>query len=231
MYLFGDLSNLFFNHNISRELFQTVRMTYNTTFSPFAFNDSEVADALITTPLEALQSLTVTPSSVSTEMDLLTLSVLAVNAAGGNITSSDIVNQNCLIITYANESIDNLTTPFQVLQEIVSNPDYTLRVTTQTCDCVQSEFNDYNSLVRCYSDETFLFGLGGVDGILWIMYLFAIIAVVVFILALIQVSLIQLACERQIHKIRLRYYKSVLRQDISWFDLNSTGELASVLNE
>uniref|UniRef100_A0A1X7TB27 ABC transmembrane type-1 domain-containing protein n=1 Tax=Amphimedon queenslandica TaxID=400682 RepID=A0A1X7TB27_AMPQE len=41
----------------------------------------------------------------------------------------------------------------------------------------------------------------------------------------------QLACERQVYKIRLAYYRAVLHQDIGWFDLNASGELTSRLND
>ena len=45
------------------------------------------------------------------------------------------------------------------------------------------------------------------------------------------VSLFQYACERQLQVIRKRFFRSVLRQEISWFDVNSVGELNSRLNE
>ena len=41
----------------------------------------------------------------------------------------------------------------------------------------------------------------------------------------------QTACERQLYKIRLNYYRAILRQDIGWFDGNPSGELASRLSE
>ena len=44
-------------------------------------------------------------------------------------------------------------------------------------------------------------------------------------------AVFQVTAERQIYKIRLAYYKSVLKQDIAWFDVNASGEVASRLVE
>ena len=57
------------------------------------------------------------------------------------------------------------------------------------------------------------------------------IGAAVFILAYIQISFFQTAAERQVYKIRLRYYRAVLRQDIAWFDVNPTGEVSTRLSE
>lgn len=57
------------------------------------------------------------------------------------------------------------------------------------------------------------------------------IAVGMFVASYIQVITFQTACERQLYKIRLYYYRAILRQDIGWFDGNPSGELASRLSE
>ena len=62
-------------------------------------------------------------------------------------------------------------------------------------------------------------------------YAFLGIGAVVFVVAYIQISFFQTAAERQIYRIRLRYYQAVLRQDIAWFDANPTGEVATRLSE
>ena len=62
-------------------------------------------------------------------------------------------------------------------------------------------------------------------------YVFIGIAVAVFILAFLQISLFQAACERQVKKIRLAFYRAIMRQEIGWFDANPTGELSSRLAE
>ena len=53
----------------------------------------------------------------------------------------------------------------------------------------------------------------------------------VLLLGYIQITLYQIADERQVHKIRLLFYRAVLRQNIGWFDSNPSGELASRLSE
>ena len=57
------------------------------------------------------------------------------------------------------------------------------------------------------------------------------IGAAVFILAYIQISFFQTSAERQVYKIRLKYYRAVLRQDIAWFDVNPTGEVSTRISE
>ena len=62
-------------------------------------------------------------------------------------------------------------------------------------------------------------------------YTFLGIGASVFVLAYIQISFFQTAAERQVYKIRLKYYHAVLRQNIAWFDANPTGEISTRLSE
>lgn len=64
-----------------------------------------------------------------------------------------------------------------------------------------------------------------------IVFIFLEIAGSVWIASYLQVGLLQASAERQVHKIRLAYYKSVLRQNIAWYDENPSGELASRVSE
>ena len=57
------------------------------------------------------------------------------------------------------------------------------------------------------------------------------LGVVIFIAGWLHTSLFQYACERQLQVIRRSFFRSVLRQEIGWFDVNSVGELNSRLNE
>ena len=61
--------------------------------------------------------------------------------------------------------------------------------------------------------------------------IFVGIGVGVFIVAYFQISLFETAANRQVHKIRLRFYQAILRQEIGWFDANPSGELSSRLSE
>ena len=60
---------------------------------------------------------------------------------------------------------------------------------------------------------------------------FVLIAVGVFVVGFFQITTFQLACERQVHKMRLCFYRAILRQDIGWFSTNPSGELTSRLSE
>ena len=64
-----------------------------------------------------------------------------------------------------------------------------------------------------------------------ITYAFIGIGLAALIVAYVQIAFIQTAAERQVYKIRLRYYRAVLRQDIAWFDVNPTGEVSTRLSE
>ena len=61
--------------------------------------------------------------------------------------------------------------------------------------------------------------------------IFVALGVGVFIVALTQVFTFQTVAERQVHQIRIRFYRAVLRQEIAWFDEHPTGELANRLSE
>lgn len=54
---------------------------------------------------------------------------------------------------------------------------------------------------------------------------------VVFIASTLQIYCWQLACERQVHRMRKDFFYQVLRQEIGWFDQNESGGFSSKLNE
>ncbi|XP_033108642.1 ATP-dependent translocase ABCB1-like [Anneissia japonica] len=60
---------------------------------------------------------------------------------------------------------------------------------------------------------------------------FGIIALVIMFSGFMQIALWGLACQRQINKIRKEYFKSVLRQNIGWFDTHASGELNARLSD
>ena len=85
-------------------------------------------------------------------------------------------------------------------------------------NCVQNQ-------ARCLTNDEFISVIN-----IQVFY-FVGIAAGVFIAAYFQISLYQTACERQVHKIRLYFYRAILRQEIGWFDANPSGELSSRLSE
>ena len=93
-----------------------------------------------------------------------------------------------------------------------------------------STINDYlvncvQTQSRCLTNDDFI------SDINIQVYYFLGIAAAVFIAAYFQISLFQTACERQVQKIRLYFYRAILRQEIGWFDANPSGELSSRLSE
>ena len=64
-----------------------------------------------------------------------------------------------------------------------------------------------------------------------LIYIFIGIACGAFLMAVIQVWALQTAGERQVQRLRLQYYHAVLRQDVAWFDRNSSGELSNTISE
>lgn len=62
-------------------------------------------------------------------------------------------------------------------------------------------------------------------------YIYVGIATAILIVSGLQSLLFQSVAERQIHLIRQKFYRAILRQDIGWFDANPSGELSSRLSE
>ncbi len=94
------------------------------------------------------------------------------------------------------------------------------------CTIFQDIFTDlYGNIAECLDKDRFI------DVIDSQIIYFIIIAFGAFFLGFVMLSTFHLASERQVYKMRLAYYKAVLRQDIAWFDLNPTGELSSRLSE
>lgn len=57
------------------------------------------------------------------------------------------------------------------------------------------------------------------------------IGCVVLLAALIQTFCWEIACERQIHRLRKVFYSQILRQEISWYDLSDDGDLITKLSD
>lgn len=61
--------------------------------------------------------------------------------------------------------------------------------------------------------------------------LYVAIGVFVYVSSIIQITCWQTACERQTHRIRRGFFRSVLRQELAWFDKNQAGELSAKFND
>jgi len=64
-----------------------------------------------------------------------------------------------------------------------------------------------------------------------IVYQYCMLGVINVLCGWIQVMLFQFAATRQVKKIRVAYFRSILKQEMAWFDLNPTGEINSRLNK
>ncbi|XP_070561508.1 ATP-dependent translocase ABCB1-like isoform X2 [Ptychodera flava] len=60
---------------------------------------------------------------------------------------------------------------------------------------------------------------------------YCIIGGAIFLAAYFEVALWTMSCERQTHKLRKAFFKSILRQEIGWFDKHQSGELTTRLSD
>ena len=114
----------------------------------------------------------------------------------------------------------------------------TVNITTGSVSCgarfvadnVSTTFEDIISLI--YGDgRACLDNDGFTDIIAEQCLIYAGIAFSVMLLSYLQVWCFQVTAARQVHQIRLHFYRAILRQDIGWFDANPGGELSSRLSE
>lgn len=59
----------------------------------------------------------------------------------------------------------------------------------------------------------------------------ATLSAVMFILSVLMIDSLNFAASRQISRIRKIFLKAVLRQDMSWYDTNTSTNFASRINE
>ena len=117
-----------------------------------------------------------------------------------------------------------------VPSETVFIPFNALGGDTVFCPHNFTEFSNYSSVVagcggQCLDNEGFIREAN------ILVYIFIGIAVGIFILAYSEIYFFQTACERQVKKIRLAFYRAIMRQEVGWFDANPSGELASRISE
>ena len=113
---------------------------------------------------------------------------------------------------------------------LTSNISLQLFNTTVGCDnnilsSIVMNLSTADNAVTCVDDSTLIYTINTS------IYSFIGLALGTFLCSYLQIFLFQTACERQLYKIRLYYYRAILKQDIGWFDGNPSGELASRLSE
>ena len=102
----------------------------------------------------------------------------------------------------------------------------TLNVDLVNCNIFQSILEAvFGMSADCVNDDDFI------SSINIFCYYFVGLAVAALLIGYFMEAVFQVTAERQIYKMRLAYYRAVLRQDIAWFDVNASGEVSSRLVE
>ena len=230
-YVFGDLTNLFANLELTLWVFTDSTNMVATVFNNYSLLDmSSTADNLTNIDGPVL-AVTVDTFVLATQDNITEFLFTVFEQAGMNVTelNETIVTLSCVVYAYT-EELEPPLPPYEVFNSLALG-NLTLNATDGTCSCVQPLFTSFSEDIHCLTDDAFIFGTSTGDGVVWQIYYFLIIAMGVLISAYFQISLMQMAAKRQVIRIRKLYYQSVLRQDIGWFDCNPSGELATRLNE
>ena len=219
IFIFGDITNLFVDHDITQQIFTSINADLSNTFMNFTF----LEDAKLNNVSEAFSYQTIDPLLLESEEAFVQLMIL-INSTS---LSSSAESLSCVLYTYANETG---STAFDVLQNVVML-EFAIPASSNTCLCVNDSLSLYTSETLCLPSDVFYYGTNTGSGVLWLVYYILMLCGGVFLAGFLQLGLFQAATERQVHRIRLKFYSSILRQDISWFDGTSSGELTSKLNE
>ena len=60
---------------------------------------------------------------------------------------------------------------------------------------------------------------------------YIILAAGMFVCSFLQAGLWSITAVRQVHRIRIKFFQSILKQDVGWFDVNEGGGLTTRLSE
>ncbi|KAI6172067.1 P glycoprotein 16 [Aphelenchoides besseyi] len=120
--------------------------------------------------------------------------------------------------------------------------DYVLLGIGVTLCMAQGGFNSVNSIIFRHLVDALIDGQTG-----WLMHTFdddkfhqaAMVSIIqyvyygfiVFTSAFLSISCWHVLCERQIYKIRTRFFRAILRQEVSWFDKHPAGGLTTQLSD
>ncbi len=98
------------------------------------------------------------------------------------------------------------------------------RATYSLPGCTFNISQFFSGIGSCTNDSDFIADINTQ------VYIFIGLAFCSFLFSWIHTWFFQMAAERQTHRIRLQYYRAVLRQDIGWFEEHSSGEVSSKLS-
>ena len=216
--------------------YELVGENLTTILGDFRFDES----ANISSVRDAIALMTLSPTVISSEDQLTNLltSVLLSTGVSNDTAAIEILlsEYSCVVYQYAR---DTNTTAYLTLQSIVENALFNrtvspeLNITVEQCNCIQLTLQVFSNGVRCLATQSFLYGNesfndGGVAR--ETLALFAL-AFSTLILAFFQTFFIRVSTDHWVHRVRLVYYRAVLRQNIGWFDLNPSNALACRLEE
>ena len=152
------------------------------------------------------------------------------NAFINQAATQDFVTPNSSLAALCASTVSNTSNiPLDDFLDALSR-----NITTGAADCDAEAFGVtldelllicFTNRTQCLSDDTFIAFIN--QQVVW----FAVLAVAVLVAGFAQISFFQASCERQVNRIRLCYYRAIMRQDIGWFDSNPSGELSSRLSE
>ena len=171
-----------------------------------------IFDQYSSTPLMCLNA---------TEFEMMSSELVSVSLPDPLLTFQ---NANCTLLEPFFRSFGNLAPLVSGNSTPPASGNFTAPV-CKTCPCPVEINTSGNTTTQCITND----GLIGEINML-ILY-FGIISIAVFIFGSIQVLTYQVSAERQVYKMRLSYYRAVLRQNIAWFDENASGAIASRLAE
>ena len=99
---------------------------------------------------------------------------------------------------------------------------YLFTIELSITDILQSCLSPHS---RCLDNEAFTSEIG--------VYIYCMLAVAVAatLFGSLQVLFFQTVCERQVQKMKLHYYRALLRQELGWFDQHQAGDLCSKFSE
>ena len=118
------------------------------------------------------------------------------------------------------------------MNQTVANASILAHVPILDCPTLIHENSTLNFIIHsCSAQATCVTDGEFIEGVNKLVFIFIGIAVAVFILAYLEILLFEIADERQVKKIRLAFFKAIMKQEIGWFDAHSSGELSSMIVE
>lgn len=198
-------------------------------------------DANISSIPEAIALMTLNPTVISTQDQFTSLLTTISSSVSNDTTVVETLSSeySCLIYQYAS---DTNTTGYLTLQSIIENRTFNLdvspaavdlNITVEQCNCLELAPQAITNGLQCLATKSFLYGNGTFNdgGVAKEILALSALSLSTLVLAFLQIFLARVSTDSWMHRVRLVYYQAVLRQNIGWFDFNSSNALANRLEE